>query len=612
MASGKKSGAPPARARAGQRANAVQLEVDFLSGAGVVDDSPTPALSKRADAGTPRASEPAPVPTERVSRASERRTENRTRASAQDMAARQREISVSEFFSKNRHLLGFDNPAKALLTTIKEAVDNSLDACEEAGFLPELTVEVHPISEDRYRVVVEDNGPGIVRAQIPKIFGQLLYGSKFHTLKQSRGQQGIGISAAGMYGLLTTGKPIAITSRTGKGKPAHYFELAIDTRKNVPDVLVDRVIEWEPEHGTRVEITLQATYKRGRHSVDGYLRQVAIANPHATIRYLPPANGGGDGPELFDRVADSLPPEPLEIKPHPHGVELGVLAKMLKDTRAKQLGAFLQQEFSRVSAKVAGEILEVAGLGATAKSAAITAAQIERLHQALGQVKIMAPPSNCISPIGEELLLRALEQDVKADFYTTVTRPPSVYRGNPFQLEVGLAYGGDLAADELISLYRYANRVPLLYQQSACAITKSVLSIDWKGYHLQQSKGALPTAPMVLLVHIASVWVPFTSESKEAVAHYPEIVKEIRLGLQEAGRRLGSFISRRRREADEGKKRSYIQKYIPHIGIALQEILKLTDKDRERTVSVLTDTLERSRSGTELEDDEDEPIVESA
>ncbi|PYV09162.1 MAG: DNA topoisomerase VI subunit B, partial [Acidobacteria bacterium] len=176
------------------------------------------------------------------------------------MAARQREISVSEFFTKNRHLLGFDNPQKALLTAIKEAVDNSLDACEEAGILPSLQVDIQQLAEDRFRIAVEDNGPGIVRAQIPKIFGKLLYGSKFHSLRQSRGQQGIGVSAAGMYGLLTTGKSIAVTSRTAPGKPAHYYEIQIDTRNNVPQVIVDKVVEWQAPHGTRVEIELVGTY----------------------------------------------------------------------------------------------------------------------------------------------------------------------------------------------------------------------------------------------------------------------------------------------------------------------------------------------------------------
>jgi DNA topoisomerase-6 subunit B len=515
------------------------------------------------------------------------------------MAARQREISISEFFSKNRHLLGFDNPAKALLTTVKEAVDNSLDACEDGGILPEVLVEIHLLAEDRFRVMVQDNGPGIVRGQIPKIFGRLLYGSKFHSLKQSRGQQGIGISAAGMYGLLTTGKPIAITSRTGPGKPAHYFELVINTQKNQPEIVVEREVEWAPEHGTRVEITLQGTYKKGRHSVDGYLRQIAIANPHASLRYQPPDAAEEGGPVVFDRVSQEMPPEPLEIKPHPHGVELGIFLKMLKETKVRNLAAFLQQEFSRVSPKVAAEIVETAGIPGKARPQQVTAEQAERLHSAFGTVKILAPPTNCISPIGEELLLRALQQEVRADFYTTVTRPPAVYRGNPFQVEVGMAYGGDLPGDEPIALYRYANRVPLQYQQSACAITKAVIGIDWKNYHLAQPRGALPLGPLVLVVHVASVWVPFTSESKEAVAHYPEIVKEIRLALQEAGRRVSLHIGRTRRDREEGKKRSYIQKYIPHIGIALQEILRLSDPDREKTVQVLTSVLERSRSGEE-------------
>src|SRR5438045_354539 len=150
------------------------------------------------------------------------------------MAKGQRDISVSEFFTKNRHLLGFDNPQKALLTAVKEAVDNSLDACEEAGILPTLRVQIEETAEGRFKVTVEDNGPGIVKAQIPKIFAKLLYGSKFHRLKQSRGQQGIGISAAGMYGQLTTGRPIIITSKTGKGRPAHRMEVRIDARTNAP------------------------------------------------------------------------------------------------------------------------------------------------------------------------------------------------------------------------------------------------------------------------------------------------------------------------------------------------------------------------------------------
>ena len=517
----------------------------------------------------------------------------RKRQTAESMAERQREISISEFFSKNRHLLGFDNPQKALLTAVKEAVDNSLDACEEAGFLPSIRIAIRQVGEDRFRVSVEDNGPGIVKAQIPKIFGKLLYGSKFHTLKQARGQQGIGISAAGMYGLLTTGKSIVITSRTGAGKPAHYYEIQIDTRKNTPQIITDRIIDWEPPHGTRVEIELIGTYKKGRHSVEDYVRQTAIANPHCEIFYTPP---DADEPMHLVRGSDLLPPEPREIRPHPYGVELGVLIRMMKETSARQLGAALQKDFSRVSAKIAAEICKAAGLRPSANPHTLQGQETERLYKAINGVKIMSPATNCLSSIGEEQILAGLRKEIDADFFTAITRAPAVYRGNPFQIEVGLAYGGRLAGDELVDLLRFANRVPLQYQQSACAITKAVLGIDWRSYGLPQSKGALPTGPVALFVHMASVWVPFTSESKESVAPYPEILRELRLALQECGRKLATHIRAHRRAAEEEKKKSYIEKYIPHIGIALREILALSENEEREVVATLVDVLERSRS----------------
>jgi DNA topoisomerase VI subunit B len=588
------------KGRPSRRAQAEQLEVPF-GGEEVPEPRTTgkrmPAVPRPTKREPPPAVETPPREADVETAVPGRKKAPRVNRSAAELATKQRDISVSEFFAKNRHLLGFDNPSKALLTTVREAVDNSLDACEEAGILPELTVEIVPSGEDRFRIVVQDNGPGIVRAQIPKIFGQLLYGSKFHTLRQSRGQQGIGISAAGMYGMLTSGRPMVIISRTGARQPAHYFELRIDTQRNRPEILVERETEWELEHGTRVEITLAGTYKKGRHSVDGYLRQVAIANPHARITWIPPSTEGPADPELFERVSDELPPEPKEIKPHPYGVELGLLMKMLKDPGpARTLSSFLQNEFSRVTGRVANDIAEKAALDPAMRPTRLGLAEAERLHKGMNEIKLMAPPTNCIVPIGEELLLKALQQELAADYYAVVSRPPSVYRGNPFLIEAGIAWGGDLPGDETFTLYRYANRVPLLYQQSACAVTKGVIGVEWRNYQVQQPRGAVPVGPAILLVHIVSAWVPFTSESKEAIAHYPEILKEIRLALQECGRKLALHINRRRREHDEGKKRSYIQKYIPHIGIALQQILKLSDPEREKTVATLTDVLERSRT----------------
>ena len=550
---------------------------------------------------------------------------SRTKATAQSMAGKQREISISEFFTKNRHLLGFDSPAKALMTTIKEAVDNSLDACEEAGILPEILVEITPVKtangngngngdaslemsgdepakkrkgavapgkEERYRVIVQDNGPGIVREQVPRIFGKLLYGSKFHSLRQSRGQQGIGISAAGMYGQLTTGQPVSILSRTQKsGDEARRYELVLDTKKNEPVVRVDEAVEWEVAHGTRVAIELTGSYKRGHHSVDTYLRQTAVANPHVRLVYRTPR-----GEEIIHpRAASELPVEAHEIQPHPYGVELGMMLRMLKDTKQRNLSAFLRKEFCRVGPKTCELVLETAGLPPRKSTRHMDLEAVQALLDAVNATRIPNPPTDCLSPIGSELVLAGLRQGFDCEFSTAVTRPPAVYRGNPFQIEVGLAYGGRLPSEELAQLLRYANRVPLLYQASACAIHKSVLGMNWRSYGLHQSKGALPTGPLVILVHMASVWVPFTSESKEAVAHYPEIVKEIKLALQEAGRQLARHIRRRVREREALKKQSYIQKYIPHIGDALRDMLDLNDGDREDIIATLTDTLERSR-----------------
>jgi DNA topoisomerase-6 subunit B len=329
--------------------------------------------------------------------------------------------------------------------------------------------------------------------------------------------------------------------------------------------------------------------------VDAYIRQISLANPHAEIVYVPPKAEEHGASHTFPRVTENLPPETAEIQPHPHGVELGVLMQMFRDTTARNLRSCLSSDFSRVSSKTALEICQKAGVPESRRPSEISREEAEKVHAAIQTTKIMAPPMDCIAPIGEELIERALRAEVRADFYAAVSRRATVYRGNPFLIEVGLAYGGALPAEEPITLYRYANRVPLQYQQGACAITKAVTGTDWKSYQLQQPRGALPLGPMLLMIHIASVWVPFTSESKEAIAHYPEIIREMRLALQECGRRVAMFIRKRRRDADEAMKRAYIEKYIPQVSIGLQQILELTDPQRDAITASLTQVLERSR-----------------
>src|SRR5437588_89285 len=282
----------------------------------------------------------------------------RRAVTAESMAAKQRDISVSEFFAKNRHLLGFDNPRKALLTAVKEAVDNSLDACEEAGIVPEVWVHIEATGPNRYKIGVQDNGPGIVKKQIPLIFGKLLYGSKFHRLRMSRGQQGIGISAAGMYGQLTTGKPVQIISRTSARTPAHYFEVQIDTKKNEPRILEKKQIDWEYQRGTQVTIEVEGRYQKGRASVDEYIEQTIIANPHVKLTYFTPEGETKEHPRTYHE----LPPSPREIKPHPYGIELGTLIKMLQDTKSHWLSGFLSSDFCRGSQALAQDICKTAAL----------------------------------------------------------------------------------------------------------------------------------------------------------------------------------------------------------------------------------------------------------
>ncbi|MCC6782608.1 MAG: DNA topoisomerase VI subunit B [Planctomycetes bacterium] len=540
------------------------------------------------------------------------------------MAKKQREISVSEFFTKNRHLLGFDSPRKALLTAVKEAVDNSLDACEEARIRPELIVEIKKLDgrEDAFTVAIEDNGPGIVKQNVPNVFGKLLYGSKFHRLRQSRGQQGIGISAAGMYGQLTTGRPVRVKSKPGKRAKAWEFTIRIDTARNTP-VAVEKEIDWEgKDQGTRVEIDMEGEFRRGQKSVGEFLKLVAVANPHAKLSFHDPEGQT----VVFEAATKELPKETDEIKPHPHGVELGILMKMLQESQEKLLHLCLQRDFSRVGPKVAKEICDRAKISEKTHPKKVAREQAAALKKAIDATKIMAPPSSCIAPIGEKGILDGLRKEVEADFYVATTRSPVVYRGHPFQIEVGIAYGrpGDtldvtetgkifadeekkkrrkaLAEEELLAqadeparLIRFANRVPLLFQQSACAITKAVIATNWRAYGLTQPRGAIPVGPMVVFVHIASVWVPFTSESKEAIAGYDEILKELKLGLQDCGRKLGTYVRKGKRLASEYQKRNYITTYIPHIGQALRDILALNDRQVEECVSNLTDVLERSR-----------------
>jgi DNA topoisomerase-6 subunit B len=598
---------------------------------------------------------------------------NRRRgATAEEMSARQKEVSVSEFFVKNRHLLGFDNARKALLTTVKEAVDNSLDACEEAGIMPDIAVIIEDLEprrpatakQSRYRVTIVDNGPGIVRRQVENIFGRLLYGSKFHRLKMSRGQQGIGISAAGMNGLITTGRPMLIYTKPNAKQPAHHIELAMNTKTNRAEVTLDKETkDFPPERlralsagtkqlsqegvflspevfatGTSVSIELEGKYQKGRGSVDEFLELTAIANPHARIVFVPPSRVAQEevddllpgtsaaaaedskteapaqttetgGVTVFPRGVTELPPETKEIQPHPKGIELGILLQMLKDYEASEKGSlydFLQTRFCRVSANTASKFCSAIGATSRTRAGDVEPQQVEKLFKVFEDEKLAPPPTDCLAPIGVRQLLAGLLKGVKAEFYAASTREAAVYRGRPFQIEAAIAFGGDLPGDQAARVIRFANRVPLLFQQSACSSFKAVEETPWKNYAMQQPRGSLPVGPLVVMIHMASVWVPFTSESKEAIADYDEIRKEMRLALMECGRKLGTYLRKRQKMRREGERRDVFERYIGEIAKALNAI---TGEDAKRIYDALLEQARRKTAVADQQLDEDGKVV---
>jgi len=675
---------------------------------------------------------------------------------ADELAEGQREISIAEFFEKNKHMLGFDSGARGLVTAVKEAVDNALDACEEAEIRPDIYVEIREVG-DYYRLIVEDNGPGITKEQLPKVFGKLLYGSRFHAREQSRGQQGIGISAAVLYSQLTSGKPAKITSRPKGQSDAQYFELIIDTDTNEPEIRAERTTSWDRSHGTRIEVEMEANM-RARQQLHDYIKHTAVVNPHARLELREP---GLEEPLKFERGTDQLPAETKEIRPHPHGVELGTLIKMLEATESYSVSGFLQEEFTRVGTKTAAKVLDnfrdrhfgrelgwsadadaveaaiseaVSNKGAdatdffatevastlggrertshhelvgivdevadaaedehgtrfgatvrdnavgaawatmtaydeeadedeltddlyglvdeatsTRKDDAVVAGMAERLArrfaagdervrlprddllrlvdeaaddteefddatfgdtarenvvealwsrmvtvpddvpkvretaadrdtasellEAMRETDILAPPTDCLAPITSELVEAGLRKEFDADFYAAATRDAEVHGGDPFIVEAGIAYGGELEDGGQVDLLRFANRVPLVYQRGACATTDVIKGIGWRNYGLDQPGGSgMPNGPAVIMIHVASTNVPFTSESKDALANIPAIEDEIELAVREAARELKSFLNKRRSMQKRREKQDVLGRILPEMADKVSEV----------------------------------------
>ncbi len=507
---------------------------------------------------------------------------------AEEISSKQKQISVSEFFEKNKHFLGFDTLQRAVITAVKEAVDNSLDACEEARILPDIRIQLNRTKSDELEMITQDNGPGIPRDAIENVFGKFLLGSRFHAIRQTRGQQGIGITGVVMYSQLTTGSKTKVTSKIKSDSSAVYVDLGIDTKKNKAiksgekrDVWVDEKTGEEVTHGLRIKTLMKAKYQRGKKSVYQYLRMTSIVNPHASISLVVKDKEGEvieEGQWL--RTTDKLPRIVEEIKPHPHGIHLGTLQRMMREAEDRRMTSFLNNNFSGVTRRAAKQILEVAEVDETRTPKRIKAEEAQAIVAAFQTVKLLKPPMDCLSPIEDLLIKKGLSKAIDSRFASTVTRNPSVSQGNPFQIEVGLVFGGDISSEGPIEILRFANRVPLMYQQGGCLLTKALESVDWKRYGLDQPGGSgIPKGPAAVLIHLASTNVQFTSEAKEAVSFDEAVFDEIRKAMLEVGRGLKNHLKKSSQRKKAKEKFELVNIILPEISRKSSELLDREEPD---------------------------------
>jgi len=502
-----------------------------------------------------------------------------------------RQLSPSEFFYRNREIAGFSNPGRALYQTVREFVENSLDATEVHGILPDITVQItreDPNNPNYYTITVEDNGIGLPPQIIPDAFGRVLYSSKYK-FRQTRGMYGLGAKMAILYGQLTTGKPFEIYSSTLRSKKIHYYKLMIDVRRNVPIILEQGTWTKQGEwHGTIVKVTIEGEWnKRVRDYVVVYIRRTAIIAPYADLMLIVPRYDSRDPDDVeiirYERATTKLPRPPRETKPHPLGVDLEMLKMMVAETRAKTIKDFLVKEFQRIGDKKAREILEKAKIDPERSPRGLGSEEIKRIYKAMKTQKYIAPSSDPLSPIGADLIKIGLQKVLNPEFVASLTRRPSSYGGHPFIIEGGIAYGGELlnrldeiARDSIrgqpgpqVALLRYSNKIPLLYDEKSDVMWTIVdpSRFNWRNtYKLEQSD------TVAVLIHISSTKVPYKGVGKESVANVSIIENEMRGLVQELARKLRVYIYKKRKKMEAEQKLMTFMKYIPEVARSLAVI----------------------------------------
>ncbi|MEM4428902.1 MAG: DNA topoisomerase VI subunit B [Acidilobaceae archaeon] len=487
-----------------------------------------------------------------------------------------REMSVAEFFAKYREVAGFSNPARALYQTIRELVENSLDATDGHGILPEIRIFIEKVNSSNEkslcRVTVEDNGIGVPPTVMPEAFGKVLFSSKY-VIRQTRGMYGIGVKAAVLYGQVTTGSYVEVISSTKGSSYIYMKRLYIDMKRNEP-VIVEEA-QWRKPglwHGTRVSLAIECDWPRAKSRVLEYVKRTAIIAPYADIILQTPEE------EIiyFPRTTKKMPKPPRESKPHPHGIDVETLKQMLTNTKAKTMLEFMEAEFQSVGKITALKFLETIGLKHNMRPKKLlkdsNGAILARIVDSMRLFKFKPPRSDYLSPLGKELIKIGLTRMYSPEWVDAITRPARVYQGHPFIVEVGLAYGGSIPSLEEPILLRYANKIPLIYEEREDVSYKVLKDINWKNYEINMP------APIVVLVHVASTKIPYRGVGKESISDVPELEQEIRACILELARRLRRYLSYKEREAEAMRKVVVLAKYIPEISRSLKIISKSPDE----------------------------------
>lgn len=524
--------------------------------------------------------------------------------------------STAEYFSKNLQQVGFSSQTKAVLTTLKEAVDNALDACEEAGILPEVTVIVEKVgagslkNSDQIRVRVEDNGPGIDPEDVPKVFGEYLASSKFGRGRCSRGQQGIGISAATTWAQLTSAAGAKVTTKTKDMRKAVSCTIEVDIKNN-KGVMKDKVtLDWDRPTGTSVEFLIDGRIQlNGEAGLLNYLNGTTLVNPHLTLHYKLPELET----HTVERVTQTIPEVPESTEPHPHTMKLGEFIAHSHLFGRVKVGAWLKKGFSRVHEGVLAELVK----GGVKKSLlennvdALNEEGFKQIFVGLQNLKLMAPSTRSVLSIGEEALAKSIKRLGAIDFFAVVSRKPAICDFKPVQVEVAVARLEDRAveAESQVQVLRFANRVPLQFDKSACAIARAIETVNWRTYGLVQPKDSIPQGPYIIAVSVVSPFIKFKNASKETIDASEELVEEIRRALIQAGQRLSKHIRREVKANELEEKIRHIEQFGPILVDGLCRITEAPAARKKRAEDGLLKLLGRDARTAEKELDEAHAVL---